>query len=175
MRWIPNKDVYKAVMFALSMGYSDRKVNFASNYYHVNPDEVFPVVREEFWKRAKANITEFDRYHQVTLFHTDTQKLLGFSGKFVVFICPKCQRFVGASDWSREYDDIILSECPCGFVDSYQRNFVRKEEFKLKQEIEKAGGRINWIRQNYGETSASWAELLEQTRWEVTDGSDDDI
>ena len=163
MRWIPNKDVYKAVMFALSMGYSDRSVRTASNYYRVNPDEVFSVVREEFWKRARTNITELDRYHQVTLFHTDTQKLLGFSGKFVVFICPKCKRFVGASNWSHESADIILSECSCGFVDSYQRNFVRKEEFKRKQEIEKAGGRINWIRQNHGEVAALWAELMEET------------
>lgn len=142
MKYIADKQLYKAVMFALDMcGHSlqtalDEKISIAANYYKVDENDVFRYVKDELWniERAKAKQNS-ESWH--TIYNPQGMKLLGFGfGKDYVFICPQCGHAC-AMNVHDDYisDRLFVSPCPvCGFVDKGQRQHTRRELFEyLKQ------------------------------------------
>lgn len=142
MKYIPDKQLYKAVMFALEMcGHSlqyarDKKIKVAANYYGVDENDVFRYVKDELWQlERKQAQKDKSRWH--TVFNPHGLKLLGFGfAKDYVFICPQC----GYSCATNVHDDfgidrLFLAACPaCGFTDKWQRQYTRKSLFeRLKQ------------------------------------------
>jgi len=134
MRYIPNKALYSAVMFALKMCPDlkcarDSKIGIAANYYHVDYADVLKIVREELWdKETQTAIANGgDSWH--TIFNPDAHDILNTGwGNDFVFICPRCGRHYSCNinDYSAS-NKIFVSECLCGFSDEFQRKYVRKE------------------------------------------------
>ena len=143
MKWISDKQLFKAVMFALDMcGHDlqtarDEKIDIAAKYYNVNKDEVFKIVREELWRLKRKKILEGKKDSFETIFNPHGIKLLGTGfGNDFIFICPKCF-YVQACNVHDDYncDLIFVRPCPiCGFTDDGQRNVTRKQIFEYAKE-----------------------------------------
>lgn len=136
MKYIRDKNLYSAVMFALRMcpnlhNAHDSKIKVAANYYHVDHSDVLAIVKQELWERAIKEAKEKGP-EWYTVFNPDAIKLLGTGlGNDYVFICPQC----GAHYSCNIHDDfkidkIFVSQCKCGFTDNYQRTCVRNSVFK---------------------------------------------
>jgi hypothetical protein len=136
MKYIRDKNLYSAVMFALRMCQSlhnahDSKITVAANYYHVDSSAVLETVKQELWERAIKEAKE-KASEWYTVYNPDAPKLLGTGlGNDYVFICPKC----GAHYSCNIHDDfkidkIFVSQCSCGFTDNFQRTCVRDKVFK---------------------------------------------
>lgn len=136
MKYIPDKNLYSAVMFALRMCLSlqcasDSKIKVAADYYQVDRDEVLQIVREELWERAR-NEAKKNRDEWFTIFNPNAAELLNTGlGKDYVFICPHCGAHYSANVHSPILDEIYVSQCKCGFVDNYQRKIIRNDVFKI--------------------------------------------
>jgi hypothetical protein len=134
MKYIPDKKLYSAVMFALRMGPSlqrafDSNIKVAADYYQVDHDEVLQIVREELWERARSEakknsgewLTVYNP-HAIQLLNTDPYNNY-------VLICPHCGAHYSANINSWELEQLYVSQCKCGFVDNYQRK-IRNDVFK---------------------------------------------
>lgn len=139
MKWIPDKQLFKAVMFALEMcnhdlsWARDDKINVAANYYNVNAGEVFDIVKEELWRLKREEIYKGKRDSFETIFNPYAIKLLGTGfGNDFVYICPKCFHVQACNVHDDFRADLIsVKPCPmCGFIDEGQRNVTRKEFFE---------------------------------------------
>ena len=134
MKYIPDKKLYSAVMFALRMGPSlqsafDSNIKVAADYYQVDHDEVLQIVREVLWERARDEAKK-NRDEWLTIFNPYAPKLLNTGlGKDYVLICPHCGAHYSANVHSPILDEIYVSQCKCGFVDNYQRK-IRNDVFK---------------------------------------------
>lgn len=133
MKYIPDKQLYKAVMFALKMCPDlnhalDSKVKLAADYYKVNGDDVFKFVKDELWRRKIAELSD-GRWK--TVWNPEANRLVGGFGDFVI-VCPVCGSQQRAPVNSFSVDKIFVSACPsCGFVDRFQRHQIRKDVFDL--------------------------------------------
>ena len=138
MRYIPDKGLYSAVMFALKMcpklqSADDSKVKIAANYYHVNYSDVLTIVREELWDRAideaKKNKDEW-----LSIYSPRAPRLLdtGFGNDYVL-ICPQCGAHYAFNVNSGRLNRFYVSQCKCGFTDKCQREIVRKDVYKAMQ------------------------------------------
>lgn len=140
MKYIPDKKLYSAVMFALKMCPSlnsadDSKISVASDYYHVNKSDVLEIVKQELWSRA-IDEAKKEKDSWTIIFNPSATDLLGM-GIFNdwVFVCPEC----GARYAFNVHDDYVIdkmyvSQCKCGFADKFQRECVRKDLFIRLQE-----------------------------------------
>lgn len=135
MKYIPDKKLYSAVMFALRMCPSldcayDSKVKKAAEYYHVNYSDVLPIVRRELWDRAISEAKKCSEWF--TIFNPYAHDLLNTGwGNDYVFICPQCGTHYSCNVHDdRKTDKLYLSQCGCGFTDTFQRNVVRKDIFQ---------------------------------------------
>lgn len=139
MKYIPDKNLYSAVMFALRMCPSlqdaiDQKIKIAADYYHVDHSDVLEIVQQELWERAINKAKEEDEWF--TIYNTLAPRLLNTSyNNNFIFICPRC----GARYSCNVHDDLkinklYISQCKCGFADEYQRKYVRKDYFDIIQE-----------------------------------------
>ena len=135
MEYIPDKALYSAVRFALKMCPTlqcswDSKISVAANYYNVNRDDVFRIVKDELWKRARYCAKE-DGDNWYTVYNPQAPNLLGTGlRQDFVFICPHC----GANYACNVHDDysvnkLYVSQCRCGFIDKDQRKHIRKDFF----------------------------------------------
>ena len=135
MEYIPDKNLYSAVMFALSMCPSlqsarDDKINIAANYYRVNRADVLKIVSKELWSRAIKEAAKDDsQWYTIFNYHAPALLNVGI-GRNYVLICPRCGKYFAANVDSVELDRLFVSQCPCGFVDEGQRNVTRKEYFE---------------------------------------------
>ena len=135
MKYIPDKSLYSAVMFALKMcpslrGAYDSKIKVAANYYHVDYTDVLTIVKKELWERAISEAKEKDD-GWLTIYNPHAMDLLGtgFFNNFVL-ICPKCgAHYACNSNDLIKLDKLFVSQCKCGFVDMYQRKYARKTYF----------------------------------------------
>ena len=136
MKYIPNKNLYSAVMFALRMCPSlrdawDPKIKVAANYYHVERSDVLAIVKQELWERAISEAKEKgDEWF--TIYNPHAMDLLGTGwGNNFVFICPQCgEHYACNIDDLIKLDRIFVSQCKCGFTDDFQRTRVRNNVFK---------------------------------------------
>ena len=135
MKYIPDKNLYSAVMFALRMCPSlhnayDSKIKVAADYYHVDYSDVLTIVKQELWKRAISEAKEKDD-GWFTIYNPHAMDLLGtgLCNNFVL-ICPKCgAHYACGSNDLIKLDKLFVSQCDCGFVDMYQRKIARKTYF----------------------------------------------
>ena len=136
MKYIPDKKLYSAVMFALKMCpnlqcANDAKIKVAADYYHVDQYEVLEIVRQELWERAADEAkAEPDRW--MTIYNPTATCLLntGFGNDFVL-ICPRCgEHYACNSNDYFKLDKLFVSRCKCGFADEFQRKCVRKELYQ---------------------------------------------
>lgn len=128
MKYIPDKNLYKSVMFALDMCMhrlqfaNDEKIYVASTYYHVDSDLVFGYVKEELWRLEYLEASKRpNEWH--TIYNPYASKLIGeHGGNTFIFICPKCHHLQSTSiNYDYQIDRIFTSPCPaCGFVDEWQ-------------------------------------------------------
>lgn len=143
MEYIPDKQLYKAVMFALDMcryHATDQKIKIAADYYKVNEKDVFRYVRGELWKKEKTKAKEKrDVWH--TVFNPWAIRLLGGPNfENYAFVCPKCGNVQYAHINSFETDRIYVKPCPsCGFVDWIQRRTTRKDVYERLTKREASG------------------------------------
>jgi hypothetical protein len=136
MKYIPDKNLYSAVMFALRMCPSlqyayDSKIKVAADYYHVNQLDVLAIVKQELWERAIKEAKEKGP-EWYTIYNPHAMRLLGIGfGNDYVFICPQCGAHYSCNinDYFK-IDKIFVSQCKCGFTDNYQRIHVRNNVFK---------------------------------------------
>lgn len=129
MKYIPDKNLYKAVMFALEMcGHrllfaNDDKIKVASSYYKVDSELVFGYVKDELWRLEYQEISERP-FEWHTIYNPYAWRLIGseFGGDEFIFICPKCHQKQSCYINSiSQIDRIFTSPCPsCGFVDEWQ-------------------------------------------------------
>ena len=142
MKYIPDKNLYSAVMFALKMCPSlhnayDSDIKVAANYYHVDYSDVLTIVKQELWKRAISEAKEKDD-GWLTIYNPHAMDLLGtgFLNNYVL-ICPHCGAHYSTNVNSWKLDQLFVSQCKCGFADNYQRK-IRNDVFKrLYKEDEK--------------------------------------
>ena len=136
MKYIPDKKLYSAVMFALKMCpnlqcANDAKIKVAADYYHVDQSSVLEIVRRELWERAADEAkAEPDRW--MTIYNPTATCLLntGFGNDFVL-ICPRCgEHYACNSNDYFKLDKLFVSRCKCGFADEFQRKCVRKELYQ---------------------------------------------
>ena len=136
MKYIPDKNLYSAVMFALRMCPSlqiawDSKIKVAADYYHVNQSDVLAIVKQELWKRAIKEAKEkSDEWFSIYNPHAMDLLGTGFGNNYVL-ICPQCGAHYAcnANDLIK-LDRLYVSQCECGFADNYQRRHIRYETFK---------------------------------------------
>ena len=136
MEYIPDKNLYFAVMFALKMlktlqSADDRKIDIAANYYHVNRNDVLKIVRSELWRRERNKAKEnANSWH--TIYSPRAPELLntGFGQNFI-FICPHCGAHYACNvNDGYKSDKLYTQQCSCGFIDNGQRKFIRKYFFE---------------------------------------------
>ncbi len=133
--YIPDKNLYSAVMFALKMSPDlqmsfDRHIHIAANYYHVDYADVLSIVRKELWTR-ELNIAKKTKGNWHTIYNHVAPDLLNTGpGNNYIFICPRCGKHYScnADDYLRIHK-IYTSKCSCGFEDEYQQKFIRKDFF----------------------------------------------
>lgn len=135
MKYIPDKKLYSAVMFALSMCpdlriAKDKKIRIAADYYHVNYADVLAIVKDELWGRETKEASKNSGWY--TILNYDAYDLLGTGfGNNYILICPKCGRHYSCCvDDLYRMNVLFVSRCKCGFVDEYQRKIVRKYFFE---------------------------------------------
>lgn len=138
-KYIHDKTLYKAVMFALDMCNNDiryakdDKITVAANYYNVNRQNVLSIVRSELWTKAKEQAKCNNEWY--TIFNPEAPEILdtGF-GRDYVWICPNCE-YVQSANVHDDYtgDLIFVSPCPCcGWIDKSQQ--ITRMDF------------INWLK-----------------------------
>ena len=136
MKYIPDKNLYSAVMFALKMcpdlfNAYDSKIKVAEDYYHVDQSDVLAIVKQELWDRTIKKAREEGK-EWFTIYNPHAMELLGTGlGNNYVLVCPQCGAHYAcnANDLIR-LDRLFVSQCKCGFTDEFQRKHVRKETFK---------------------------------------------
>lgn len=136
MKYIPDKRLYSAVMFALRMCPSlqdafDSKIAVAADYYQVAHDEVLKIVRQELWGRARKEAKE-NPHAWFTIYNPQAPQLLNTGlGNNYVLVCPKCgEHYACNANDIFKLDRLFVSPCKCGFVDNYQREYIRKSIFE---------------------------------------------
>ena len=136
MKYIPDKKLYAAVMFALKMCpnlqcANDAKIKVAADYYHVDQYEVLEIVRQELWERA-ADEAKAKPDEWMSIYNPTAMRLLntGFGNDFVL-ICPQCgEHYACNSNDYFKLDKLFVSRCKCGFADEFQRKCVRKKLYQ---------------------------------------------